>query len=151
MARMHSRKRGVSGSTRPARKQSPSWVKYKTKEVELLIVKYSKEGLTPSKVGIRLRDIYGIPDIKLITKRSITEILKERKLQKDIPEDMMALIKKSIFVRKHLEENKHDQPAKRGLTLTDSKIHRLSKYYKKTGRLPTDWKFDPKRASFYLE
>jgi len=151
MARMHSRKRGVSRATKPAKKTLPSWVKYKAKEVELLIVKYAKEGLTPSGVGIRLRDTYGIPDVKLITKRPITEILADRKLLKDIPEDLMALIRKSIFIRKHLEENKHDEPAKRGLMLTDSKIHRLIKYYKRKGRLPASWKFDPKRAGFYLE
>ncbi|MFH1589660.1 MAG: 30S ribosomal protein S15 [archaeon] len=151
MARMHSRKRGVSGSTKPANLEASSWVKYKSKEVELLVVKYAKEGLTPSGIGLRLRDTYGIPDVKLITKKSVTEILKDKKLTKDIPEDLMALIRKSILVRKHLEENKHDFPAKRGMQLTDSKIHRLTKYYKRTGRLPASWKFDAKRASFYLE
>ena len=148
---MHSRKRGQAGSTKPAKKVVPSWVSYKPKEIELLVVKYAKEGLTSSKIGIRLRDAYGIPDVKLITKKSISMILDERKLLKDLPEDMIALIKKSILLRKHLEENRHDQPAKRGLTLTDSKIGRLAKYYKKSGKLSVDWKFDPSRASFYLD
>ncbi|MFC2134858.1 30S ribosomal protein S15 [Bacteroidota bacterium] len=151
MARMHSRKRGKAGSTKPAKKVLPSWVKYKSKEVELLVVKYAKEGMTASEVGIRLRDRYGIPDVKLVVGKTISAILKDKNLLKDIPEDLLALIKKSILVRKHLEENKHDMPAKRGLQLTDSKINRLIKYYKGTGRLPAEWKFDPKRASFYLE
>lgn len=148
---MHSRKKGKSGSSKPVKKAIPSWVKYKGKEVELLVVKYAKEGLTPSRIGVRLRDRYGIPDVKLITKKSITEILKAKELEKDIPEDLMALIRKSIFVRKHIEENKQDMSAKRGQQLTDSKINRLIKYYKGTGRLAKDWKFDPKRASFYLD
>ena len=151
MARMHSRKRGVSGSTKPAVKKIPSWVTYKAKEVELLVVKYAKEGKSASEIGIRLRDAYGIPDVKLVTKKTITKILEEKSLTKDIPEDLLALIKRSIMIRKHLETNKHDEPAKRGLILTDSKIARLIKYYKKSGKLASDWKFDPKRASFYLE
>ena len=151
MARMHSRKRGKAGSTKPAKKEVHSWVKYKSKEVELLVVKYAKEGLTPSRIGIRLRDTYGIPDIKMIAKKSVTEILAERKLLQDLPEDLLALIKRSIIIRKHMEENIHDYPGKRGLQMTDAKINRLVKYYKKTGKIAADWKFDPKRASFYLE
>ncbi|MBU1201062.1 MAG: 30S ribosomal protein S15 [Nanoarchaeota archaeon] len=151
MARMHSRAKGKSGSTKPVKKVIPSWVTHKPKEVELLIVKYAKEGLTSSQIGIRLRDAYGIPDVKLITKKTINKILKEKEVQKEIPEDLIALIRKSIFIRKHLEENKHDQPAKRGLQLTDSKINRLVKYYKSSGRLPVDWRFDSSKARFYLD
>lgn len=151
MARMHSRKKGKSGSTKPVKMTNPSWVKYTPKEVELLVVKYAKEDMTPSQIGTRLRDSYGIPDVKTITKKSITEILDKKNLIKDIPEDLMALIKKSILINQHLEENKQDMPAKRGLQLTNSKINRLTKYYKKIGRLPADWKFDPNKARFYLE
>ncbi|MBU0471729.1 MAG: 30S ribosomal protein S15 [Nanoarchaeota archaeon] len=151
MARMHSRKKGKSGSTKPVKTALPSWVKYKSKEVELLIVKYAKEGLSASRIGVRLRDRYGIPDVKIVVGKSISEILKEKGILNEIPEDLLALIRKSIFVRKHLESNKHDEPAKRGLILTDSKIHRLVKYYKRTERLSATWKFDPKKTGYYLE
>ncbi len=151
MARMHSRRKGKSGSTKPVKKEVSSWVKYKPKEIELLVIKYSKEGLSPSQIGIRLRDTYGIPDIKLITKKSVSQVLGEKKLLKEIPEDLMALIKKSIFIRQHMEENKQDQTAKRGMQLTDSKINRLAKYYKRAGRLPADWKFDSSKARLYLD
>lgn len=148
---MHSRKRGKSSSTKPSKKALPAWVKYKPKEVELLIVKYAKEGKTASQIGLYLRDEYGIPDVKLITQKSITKILEEKKLAKDIPEDMMALIKKAVMVRKHLEENAKDMPAKRGLQLTEAKIMRLVKYYKSTKKLPADWKYDPKKVRLYVE
>ncbi len=151
MARMHSRKRGVSGSTKPSKKTVPSWVKYKGKEVEILVVKYFKEGKSPSQIGLYLRDVYGIPDVKLLTKKSVTTILGERKLLPEIPEDLMALITKFIFLTKHMEENKHDMPGKRGLQLTEAKINRLIKYYKASGKLPADWKFDQKKARLYLE
>lgn len=151
MARMHSRKKGKSGSTKPAKKVIPSWVKYKPKEIELLVVKYAKEGLAPSSIGVKLRDGYGIPDVKMITGKSVSEILNEKDLLKDLPEDLMALIKKSILVNKHLEENKQDKTAKRGVQLTISKINRLVKYYRGTGRIAADWKFDPKKATMYLD
>ena len=41
--------------------------------------------------------------------------------------------------------------SKRGLQLTQSKIMRLIKYYKKNKRLAADWKFSPDRLKMYLE
>lgn len=151
MARMYSRNKGKSGSTKPIKKSIPTWLRYKPKEVELLITKLAKEGKTASQIGTTLRDVYGIPDVKLVTKKTITSILKEKKLAKDIPEDLMALIKKAILIKKHLESNKQDQPAKRGLTLTESKINKLISYYKKTNALPIDWKYEPDRIRFLID
>ncbi len=151
MARMHSRKRGKSGSKKPIKSTIPSWVRYKSKEIELLIAKLSKEEHTPSEIGIILRDSYGIPDEKKITGKRITKILKEKDLLSKLPEDLTALIKKAVSVIKHIEENKPDMTAKRGLRLTESKIKRLTKYYKKTGRLPVEWEYDPKRVKLLME
>lgn len=151
MARMYSRRRGKSGSTKPLLKKQPSWVRYKQREVELLVVKLGKDGLTPTQIGIMLRDSYGIPDVKLICNKSISIILEESKLLSKVPNDMVDLIRKAIDIRKHMESNKKDMTAKRGLQLTESKINRLAKYYKKTGKLNLEWKYDPKRASFLIE
>lgn len=151
MARMYSRKKGKSGSTKPLKKSHPVWLGYKPKEIEFLIVKLAKERKTASQIGIFLRDVYGIPDVKTITKKSITNILKEHKLLKQIPEDLTALIKKKINLEKHFEENKQDKPALRGLQLTESKIKRLVKYYKKTKKIPVEWKYDPKNIRIYIE
>lgn len=151
MARMHSRDKGKSGSTKPAKKSVPGWLKYKAKEVELLVVKYAKEGKSTSQIGLYLRDEYGIPDIKLVTGKSVTAILKDKKLLADIPEDMMALIRKAVLLRKHLEENHLDQPAKRGLRLTESKIMRLAKYYKGAKRMPATWKYDPEKVKLTID
>ena len=151
MARMHSRDKGKSGSTKPTKKTSPSWSQYKPKEIELLIVKYAKEGKAPSQIGMFLRDEYGIPDVKIVTGKSITKILSEKKLMGELPEDLLSLIRKAILIRKHLEENHKDQPGKRGLRLTESKIMRLAKYYKKSGRLPTTWKYDPEKVKLTID
>jgi small subunit ribosomal protein S15 len=151
MSRMHSRDKGISGSKKPYKKTSPTWIRYKPKEAEMLIAKMAKEGKAPSQIGLVLRDTYGIPDIKTITGKSITKILAEKKLLPDVPEDLRELIRKAALVRKHLEENRQDKTALRGLQLTESKINRIVKYYKTSGRLPMDWKYIPSKASTYLE
>ena len=148
---MHSRAKGVSGSTKPIKKVVPSWVKYSPKEAELLVVKYAKDDKKPSQIGILLRDQYGIPDIKLITGKTVNEILKERKIKQELPEDFLALIKKSVLLRKHLEGNKKDMSAKRGLQLTDSKIRRLAKYYKKKGILDAKWRYNAEQFKMYAQ
>jgi small subunit ribosomal protein S15 len=151
MARMHSRAKGVSGSKKPIKKTIPTWIRYKQKEVELLIGKMAKDGKTPSQIGMFLRDTYGIPDVKTVAGKRVTKILKEKGLLSEVPEDLRALIKKSALIRKHLEDNDIDRSALIGLQLTDSKIKRLVKYYKRTGRLSISWKYDPSKSSTYLE
>ena len=149
MAKMHSRGRGKSGSKKSAPRKL-TWVRYKPKEVELLIVKLSKSGKMPSEIGIILRDSYGIPDVRPILNKKITKVLEDNKLVGEIPEDLTALIKRQIKIMKHREFHKKDQTSKRGLILTESKIHRLVKYYKKTGRLPKEWKYDSSKARLVI-
>ena len=151
MASMHSRDKGKSGATKPSKKSITSWVRYSDKEVEMLVLKLAKEGKSTSEIGVILRDSYGIPDVRVATKKKISQILEENKMGKTIPDDLMALIKRNIAVRKHLEANHKDQTAKRGLELTESKIRKLIKYYKKTKKLPADWKFQPERIKLYVE
>jgi small subunit ribosomal protein S15 len=150
MARMHSRDKGKSKSDRPDKK-IPSWAPYKDKEVEKLVIKYGKSELSPSEIGLTLRDTYGINSIKALTNKKVTQILKENNLIKELPEDLLNLIRKLVDVQTHLGKNKHDMTAKRGLQLTTSKVMRLIKYYKRTNKLPAEWKFDIKRLKMYLE
>ena len=151
MARMHSRARGKSRSTRPSKQTVPTWLKFSKKELELLVVKLAKENKTSSQIGILLLDQYGVPNIKLVLGKSLTQLLQEKSLLKELPEDMTALIKKSISIRKHMEENKHDMSAKRGLQWTESKIQRLVKYYKRSKKLSLDWKYNPENVRIYVE
>ncbi len=150
MARAYSGKKGKSGSKTFPQKKAPLWLSYKPNEIEALIVKLSKEGNSSAKIGIMLRDSYGIPDVKVITGKQITQIMKEKGLAKDIPEDLLFLIRRSIKIRKHMEENKQDNTAKRGLTLTESKIKSLVKYYKSINKLPEEWEFDPSKIRLYI-
>jgi len=151
MARMHSRRKGSAGSKKPLKPAKPIWVRYKPKEIELLVGKLAKEGKAASEVGVILRDSYGIPSVKLLAGKRIQAILGDKKLLSELPEDLMALMKRSVLIRKHMEHNKQDMTAKRGIQLTESKIKRLSKYYKKINKIPTDWKYDPKSVKIYTE
>ena len=150
MARMHSGAKGKSGSTIPIKK-IPSWAPYKEKEVEKLILKYAKAEKSASQIGMILRDSYGIHSVKALTNKKITAIMAENDLVKKLPEDLLNLIKKMIAVRHHLDKNKQDMTAKRGVQLTDSKMRRLIKYYKRTDKLPADWKLDMARLKLYIE
>jgi small subunit ribosomal protein S15 len=151
MARMHSRKKGKAGSKKPLTKVKPSWSRLKDKEIELLIVKLAKEGKSPSQIGMNLRDAFGTPSVKVVSDKSITQVLKEKNLLGNIPEDLMAIMKKNITVKKHLESNKKDMTAKRGFQLAESKIRRLVKYYKRTGKLAESWQYDPDKVRLLIE
>jgi len=141
MARLHSRKKGVADSKRPSRLIKPEWCKYTPEEVEKLVVDLYKRGETPSKIGLILRDSYGIPLVKAVTGKKIKKILEENNLRPSLPEDLVNLVKKVLRIKKHLDEHKKDLNSKVGLQRTEAKIYRLIKYYKKVGVLPEDFKY----------
>lgn len=147
---MHSRARGKSGSKKPIKK-IPSWAPYKEKEVEKLVVKYAKAGKNTAEIGLLLRDSYGIHNVKALSGKNISAIVRENNLQKKLPEDMLSLIKRMITIKQHLQKNQQDKTALRGYQLTNSKVHRLVKYYKCSGRIAPEWKLDTDKLKMYLE
>ena len=151
MARMHSGKKGKAGSKKPVSKHKLTWIRYSNKEAEQLIIKLAKQGKSKSEIGMILRDTYGIPSVRFITKKRIAKILKANGLIPKLPEDITALVKKDIKLVKHLDSNKKDMTVWRGLIITESKINKLAKYYKREGFLPQDWKFDRKTAKLLIE
>ena len=151
MARMYSRKHGKSGSKRPLRDNPPKWIRYNKKEIEQLVMKLAKEDKSTAEIGLILRDQYGIPDVREVAGKKITAILKENGFKFDYPEDMMNLMRKALKIKEHLKIHKHDPFAIRGLELTESKIRRLGKYYKKRKILPEDWKYDPEKLKLIVK
>ena len=148
---MYSRKRGKAGSTKPLVTEAPTWVSYKAEEIEALIVKLAKQEMSSSRIGLVLRDSYGIPDVKLVIGKKIGQVLKEKKLTKMLPEDMTFLIRKHINEMAHFDANHHDMVAKRGMQLTEAKIRKLGKYYSRVGVIDKLWKYDRKRAKLLIE
>lgn len=145
MARMHSRKKGTSGSTRPARLEKPVWVELSADEVENEVVKLARKGYSQSMIGIKLRDSYGVPLVKVVTGKSIRQILESNDIKSPLPEDLSNLVKKALNLRKHLETNHKDLESTKGLQRIESKIYRLIKYYKKKEVLAADFKYDPEK------
>jgi small subunit ribosomal protein S15 len=141
MARIHVHAHGKSHSTRPTSKGAPPWLSQSRDQISTLIVKLANEGLSPSEIGLRFRDEYNIPLVKPLLGKSITGILIENNIRSDMPEDLDKLVKKALGLQKHLKVHNSDHRNVRSLELIESKIHRLSKYYKRMGKLTKNWKY----------
>lgn len=141
MGRIHTHRHGKSHSIRPIILTSPSWVSQSPKQIEELVIKYVKEGFSPSQIGIKLRDQHAIPLVRSITKKGIIQILEENKLKPEIPEDLDNIVKKAVRLQKHLKSNKGDYRNVRSLELIEAKVHRLTVYYKRIGQLDKNWKY----------
>ena len=138
MALVH--RKGIARSSLPYRRSPPSWFKTSAAEIVDQICKLAKKGLTPSQIGIILRDSHGIAQAKYVAGNKIVRVLKANGLSPDLPEDLYQLIKKAVNVRKHLEKNRKDKDGKFRLILIESKIHRLARYYRLAGTIPPNWK-----------
>ena len=141
MGRLHTHNHGKSHSMRPVDLNKASWVTQSPKEIEEMIVKYAKDGLTPSQIGIKLRDQHAIPLVRPILNKGITEVLDENDANQELPEDLNNIVIKAVGLQKHLKSNKSDNRNVRSLELIEAKVHRLSVYYKKIGRIPKNWKY----------
>ncbi|MGY5143052.1 MAG: 30S ribosomal protein S15 [Candidatus Nitrosopumilus sp. bin_32a] len=141
MGRMHTHRHGKSHSIRPATLRAPSWITQSPAEIEELIIKYAKDGLTPSQTGIKLRDQHSIPLVKAITNKKMGQILEEHDLKAEMPEDLENIVRKAVNLQKHLKSNKGDNRNVRSLELIEAKVHRLSVYYKRIGRIDKTWKY----------
>ena len=141
MARIHVHTHGKSHSTRPTPKSSPSWLTLSRDQVSSVIVSLSNDGLSPSEIGVRLRDEHGIPLVKPELGKSLSEVLAENKINPDMPEDLDKLVKKALGLQKHLKVHNSDHRNVRSLELIEAKIHRLSKYYKSTSKIAKNWKY----------
>ena len=151
MARLHAKRKGKSGSTRPFLKTNPEWVSIEKAEIEETIVRLHQEGLPAAGIGTRLRDAYGVPNVRLATGKSVTQVLAEKNVKPALPEDLASLIKRAASLQVHLKDHKKDLSNKRGLQLIESRIRRLSKYYKEEGVLPSDWDYSAKLAELQVK
>ena len=146
MARVYAKRKGKAGSRKPHVKESPAWVPLNKDDIMSLVVKLSGTGLTSAQIGMKLRDAYGVPDVRLATSKTITQIMKEKGVRLEIPEDVSSLMKRAVQLQAHLKANPSDLSNKRALELIESKIRRLSKYYKREGVIPDDWEYSIKLA-----
>ena len=97
--------------------------------------------MSASEIGLRLRDEFAVPLVKPIIGKTITQIMQENDIQKAMPEDLERLVRKALGLQKHLNVHNSDKRNVRSLELIESKIHRLSRYYKNTGKVNKSWKY----------
>ncbi len=100
------------------------WSDKKPKEIESLIIELHKKSNTPEKIGLILRDKYGIPKTKKLIGKRISKIIKEAK--EEIVPEKKGVQGKIEKLEKHIKLNKHDYPAKRSLNKKQWVIHSLS-------------------------
>ncbi|MFH1247419.1 MAG: 30S ribosomal protein S15 [Candidatus Micrarchaeota archaeon] len=150
MARLHTRKRGKSRSKKPTSNVAPKWVDYSKEEIIGFVETLAKEGKAEAQIGLILRDQYGIPSVKLMTGKTISEILKEKNLSPKYPSDLVALLRKAVNLMEHLKTNRSDKSNRIKLALVESKIKRLVKYYRGK-KLPAKWKYDPETAALIVK
>ena len=127
------------------------WSNTDVKEIESLIVKYAKEGLSTSQIGIVLRDKHAVPNARLALGKRIGAVVAENNLGGSYPEDLMNLMRQAVAIIDHLSSNHRDVHNKRSLELTEAKIRRLGNYYKAEGRLPEDWKYKRDQLRLIVE
>ena len=141
MARMHSKGKGTSGSSKPNNDTAPSWSESDKGTVEELILKYANDGHSSAKIGSLLRDIHAVPDVRLVMGERISQTLSRNNLDSTYPEDMMNLMRKALSLIDHLSSNKKDLHNRRQLELCESRLRRLAKYYVRTGRISSTWTY----------
>lgn len=151
MAKLHSKKKGKSGSRRPKALLKPEWVMYSAEEIKDIIRKLAREGAPAAKIGLILRDEYGVPLAKAYIGKTIGQFLEEEKLAPKFPDDLLSLIKKAVGMRAHMRTNKADLHNKVKLSHVESKIHRLVKYYRRKGKVPAGWAYDPETAALLIK
>ena len=71
------RSKGISKSALPYRRTPPSWLKTSPTEVLDQVTKLAKKGLTPSQIGVILRDSHGIAQVSHVTGSKILRMLKK--------------------------------------------------------------------------
>ncbi len=147
MAKLHSKKKGKSGSKRPNRKNSKlASSELSPDEARDIVRKLWRQGHSTAEIGMILRDQYGVPSFKGLTGTTIVKFLREEKLYSAFPEDLLNLLKKAVAMAHHLSRAKKDVHNKVKYEHVLSKIHRLATYYKKKGLIPKDWKYSVEKA-----
>lgn len=101
-----------------------SWIKIKPEELEKIIIELAKQGNTPAKIGLVLRDKYGIPKAKILGKK-ITEILKDSGIEYKSEKNIIG--EKAEKLKIHKEKHKHDKHVLRSLAKRVWLFHSLTK------------------------
>ncbi|HSB47723.1 MAG TPA: 30S ribosomal protein S15 [Candidatus Bilamarchaeum sp.] len=151
MARLHSKKKGKSGTKRPRSRTAPDWSAAKSHDVKEMVLKMAREGAPPAKIGLTLRDQHAVPNIRAALGMPLKRFLVKEKAASEYPEDLLNLIRKAVRMSSHLKASKKDVHNQVKLVHVESKIQRLVKYYSSKGVLPSGWKYDREKAALLVK
>ncbi|MGP8158955.1 MAG: 30S ribosomal protein S15 [Thermoplasmata archaeon] len=151
MSRIHSGHKGRAGSHRPYPLTKPEWVTTTQEELVAQAVQLSKTGLSSAQVGLHLRDTEGIPSARAVTGKRLGTLLREKGISPEIPDDLQALLKRVVHLQRHLETHPKDLSNRRSLTLMESRIRRLARYYRQRKRIPETWRYTATTAALQVE
>ena len=105
--------------------EKPTWVKMKEPGLKKIIAELTEKH-SPSKVGLILRDQYGIPTTKVFGKK-LKAYLKELGIETN--EDLENAQKKVDNLKEHLKSNITDKSAKHKLQKAQSRLNITQKYF----------------------
>ncbi len=151
MARLHSKKKGKSGTKRPRSNTAPEWTPLKGAEIKEAILKMAREGATPARIGLVMRDQHGVANLRSHLGMTLKAYLAKEKALGEYPEDLLNLIKKAVRMTGHIKSSKNDVHNQVKLGHVESKIQRLVKYYSSKGMLPSGWKYDREKAALLVK
>jgi small subunit ribosomal protein S15 len=93
MAKMHSRKKGSSRSRPPMVQKIPDWCDTSKEELGKTIMKLHDQGMPANRIGMTLRDQYGVPSVSPIIGVKLGRYLKDNGAQPQVPEDLSNLMR----------------------------------------------------------
>ena len=80
MGRMFGPGKGMSSTTLPYKRRAPSWFKLKPEDLSEQFCKLAMKGMTPSSIGVTLRDSFDVAQVKMFTTIKFLRILRRRVL-----------------------------------------------------------------------
>ena len=104
MGRMYGPGKGMSSATLPYKRRAPSWFKLKPEDLSEQFCKLAMKGITPSSIGVTLRDSFDVAQVEMFTTIKFLRILKKKGLAPSIPEDLFYLVKKGVSTQLSIEE-----------------------------------------------
>ncbi|MGV8152399.1 MAG: 30S ribosomal protein S15 [Candidatus Nanoarchaeia archaeon] len=105
--------------------EKPVWLKYTEEEVKAIVLKLADKGFTAEKIGLALRDQYGIPKVKIYGLK-IGRILKDE--NKFTEPGLVNLKNKMKNIETHDKKNRGDRVAGRSLIITKAKLKKQNDY-----------------------
>ncbi|MCL4122273.1 UNVERIFIED_CONTAM: hypothetical protein GTU68_049935 [Idotea baltica] len=69
--------KGISSTVTPFKRRCTKWVSHTPRTISDLIITMAKKGMSPSQIGVTIRDKEAVPSIKLLTGQKIVRLLKK--------------------------------------------------------------------------